>query len=425
MNRLPLALALALALLAAGAGSASAAIENFSTTAPIAINAVAGATPYPAKLDVQGMPGRLTDVSVALRGFKHDRPTDVDVLLLAPDGRGVVLMSDGCGSSPVTGLTLVFNQQFKDAVPAGAPCDTLYFRPTNHPPGDNWPNTPPGVYAPADLDHLVGGEPNGTWKLYVWDDLNSKTGRIGNGWVLTVSSEVPDAVVPAPGGPGTADPYPLTRTVSGVDGLITDVDVKLEGIFHERPIDLDVLLVGPRGQRVMLMSDACGRGRAKAMRWGWNDEAAGQMNDSEYACPPDFAYVPTDWEPGESLPAPAPPGPYGDRLSDFDFTDPNGDWRLYVADDVPGDREGFFTRRFTVELERACGRAACRAVATLRRAGRPGANRIALTGRIGRRALRPGRYRLRVTATDAAGNRSRTRTRTFRIVRSTPRRTHA
>jgi hypothetical protein len=57
------------------------------------------------------------------------------------------------------------------------------------------------------------------------------------------------------------------------------------------------------------------------------------------------------------------------------------------------------------------------AAGTLRRTARAGANRVAFSGRIGRRALRRGRYRLTVRATDAAGNRSTVRTRAFRVVR--------
>ena len=56
-----------------------------------------------------------------------------------------------------------------------------------------------------------------------------------------------------------------------------------------------------------------------------------------------------------------------------------------------------------------------RGVGTLRRSGTGGPNRTRFTGRIGRRALRPGRYRLVITATDAAGNRSAPKTTRFRI----------
>ena len=50
-------------------------------------------------------------------------------------------------------------------------------------------------------------------------------------------------------------------------------------------------------------------------------------------------------------------------------------------------------------------------------AGKPGVNRFRFTGRINGRALAPGRYRLVVTARDAAGNLSAAKRIGFRIVR--------
>ena len=49
------------------------------------------------------------------------------------------------------------------------------------------------------------------------------------------------------------------------------------------------------------------------------------------------------------------------------------------------------------------------------RAGKQGENSVAFNGRIGRRALRPGNYRASLRATDAAGNRSRTRYLDFKV----------
>ena len=54
-------------------------------------------------------------------------------------------------------------------------------------------------------------------------------------------------------------------------------------------------------------------------------------------------------------------------------------------------------------------------VGTLRRTGAKGANSIRFTGRIGKRALRPGRYRAVIAAADVAGNRSALRTARFRV----------
>jgi hypothetical protein len=53
----------------------------------------------------------------------------------------------------------------------------------------------------------------------------------------------------------------------------------------------------------------------------------------------------------------------------------------------------------------------------IRFAGKAGANRRAFSGRFGRRALKAGRYRARVAATDMAGNRSRPKTVRFHIRR--------
>jgi hypothetical protein len=53
----------------------------------------------------------------------------------------------------------------------------------------------------------------------------------------------------------------------------------------------------------------------------------------------------------------------------------------------------------------------------LRRRSRAGKNTVAFSGRIGRRALRRGRYRLVAVAKDAAGNRSKARRASFQVVR--------
>ena len=58
-----------------------------------------------------------------------------------------------------------------------------------------------------------------------------------------------------------------------------------------------------------------------------------------------------------------------------------------------------------------------RTVAKLKRSARTGANSIRFSGRIGKRALRPGRYRAEISATDAAGNHSAVRRLSFRVVR--------
>jgi hypothetical protein len=58
-----------------------------------------------------------------------------------------------------------------------------------------------------------------------------------------------------------------------------------------------------------------------------------------------------------------------------------------------------------------------RVVGTLTRKAKVGRNTLAFSGRIGAKALKAGRYRAVITATDAADNRSKSKTVGFRIVR--------
>ena len=138
------------------------------------------------------------------------------------------------------------------------------------------------------------------------------------------------------GAPPSVNPYPSVITVSNLPGTITDVSVTLSNLFHTFPDDIDILLVGPGGQRVLLMSDAGGQNSI-------SDPVTLRFTDSATALLPDSTrlfsglFRPSDYEAavGDLFPAPAPGGPYGGTFSVFDGTNPNGAWRLFVADDVP------------------------------------------------------------------------------------------
>ena len=64
--------------------------------------------------------------------------------------------------------------------------------------------------------------------------------------------------IPSSGTEGPASPYPSTITVAGVTGTITKVTVAFGNLSHTFPRDMDILLVGPMGHTVMLMSDVGG-----------------------------------------------------------------------------------------------------------------------------------------------------------------------
>jgi Ca2+-binding RTX toxin-like protein/subtilisin-like proprotein convertase family protein len=134
---------------------------------------------------------------------------------------------------------------------------------------------------------------------------------------------------------GAATPYPAPITVSGVTGNITNLTVTLTNVSHTFPNDIDILLVGPGGQTVLLMSDAGGNADLNNVTLTFDDSAAASLPDGSQITA--GTYKPTDFNSGDTFNAPAPVGAYGTALSAFNGTDPNGTWNLYVVDDTSGD----------------------------------------------------------------------------------------
>ena len=134
--------------------------------------------------------------------------------------------------------------------------------------------------------------------------------------------------------PGT--PYPSIVSVAGMGGTVTKVTVRLDGVSHSFPDDLDVALVGPGGQAVMLMSDAGGGTDVSGVSLTFDSGAAGTLPDGSQLI--SGVFQPENYEIiADPFPAPAPTGPFGDSLDVFNGLGPNGTWELYVVDDTGGD----------------------------------------------------------------------------------------
>jgi subtilisin-like proprotein convertase family protein len=334
--------------------AAPASADSFSNPTPITVAGGGKASPYPSEIAVSGMTGPITDVNVILHRFGHTRPDAMDILLVSPSGDDVMLMSDACGADDIEDYLWTFDQQAPRQMSAdSSDCGEFTYRPTNH-PGSNEPDFFGTLHPPpygASLNDFNNENPNGTWRLYMYDDEGGGMGDIEGGWSLTLSTGPVDVAIPGTGTSGPANPYPTTSTFStSPDRVISNLNVSIDGIFHQRPDDLDMLLVGPQGQKVILMSDACGSFEVAAHGWVWDDEAPAPMPDGDATnrCGT-TSHRPADYEPGESLPTPAPAGPYSTSLSAFDGTDPNGQWQLFVQDDAAG-ATGFFTNRFQLQI---------------------------------------------------------------------------
>lgn len=328
--------------------SASATTQSFTNSTKIAVPATGTsgpASPFPSSVVVGGMTGPVSDVKVTLHGVTHTRPSDLRVLLVAPNGRAMMLMADNCGEGDIDNFSWILEKQEARGMTTGGPCPEFFYHPDAGTVGSLAAPAPPAPYA-LSLDSFNGTVPNGDWRLFVQDGRDGDVGELKRGWSLTLTTDPVAASIPGSGTQGIADPYPQTLAVAGRSGIITDLNVNLPRVWHQRPSDLEFLLVGPGGQKVLLMSDACGTSVLEDVSLGWDDEADAQMPESG-ACT--GRYRPTDFNPGDTLPGDDTGGPYASLLSAFDGTDPNGRWRLYALDDEAG-MTGFLTDPFRLEL---------------------------------------------------------------------------
>jgi Ca2+-binding RTX toxin-like protein len=331
------------------APNASANNYTFSNGAQINIPDSGKASPYPSTIHVDGVRGPVTDVTVSLNGISHGRPQDLDVLLVPPDRHGAVLMSDACGTAAVSNWTWLFGSS--GGFPfMGDTCPGVLYSATNLDGGsaDNW-NVSPGntVYSPTEWHRKAM---NGDWQLYVVDDKSGYSGKIARGWTLGFTTGSVDTFVPGDGTAGPGAPYPSTLHVTGADNrVITDLNVELPGLAHDRPRDLRILLQGPGGQKVMLMANACGLSPLEQSMY-FDDQAPGPLpvHTPLGVCP--TTATPTDYGPRNDPPPPAPPGPYEKSLAAFNGLPLNGDWKLYAVDAAAG-ADGYIAGKFQLHAE--------------------------------------------------------------------------
>jgi subtilisin-like proprotein convertase family protein len=149
---------------------------------------------------------------------------------------------------------------------------------------------------------------------------------------------------------GVAAPYPSTLAVSGLPNGIVDVNVTLAGLTHSYPADLEIMVVGPGGQHVVLLNDAGAGDDVNDLTLTFDDEAAGKAPQSQLAT---GSYQASDYAPADLMTAPAPStADAAASLAAFDGTNPNGTWTLYVEDQDDSD-SGVIARGWSLALTTA------------------------------------------------------------------------
>ncbi len=424
------------------------------------------ASTYPSNISVSGLSGNVSNVTATFSNLSHTSASDIHALLVGPTGANIELMADlGGGSSLVTAsnATLTFDDAAASSLPGSGAIATGTYKPTNDNPGpDSFPGPAPSPSSNTTLASAFNGtNPNGTWSLYVTDNVSGDTGSM-SGWSLSVTTAVtaqpgtlsfsqpsytgaegdgtativvsrsggsdgavsaqfdtvaggtavsgtqytpvsqsvnfadgqtsanvsvpiiddnvvegqnttvnlalsapgggavlgassavlniedndapsnatpvtiPAAGTGSPSGAG-ADPYPDNIHIRGLSGPITRVTATLTGLSHTSPADLDVLLVGPQGQNIELLSDVGGGGPASNVNLTFADQAEFPIPAGGHLSTGNFKPSNDTGDGADTFPAPAPAPTSATTLSTFNGTDPNGTWSLYISDDAPGD----------------------------------------------------------------------------------------
>ena len=187
--------------------------------------------PFPSTITVSGSAGVVTDVDLELKKLSHTWASDLDLMLVGPDGRRAMVMSDTGGVTTAADITL--DDEADAQVPAVDAITTGRYAPVDRPDtcelnGDAFPApAPSSVGVGTALATFDGVSANGEWQLFVVDGCPLDEGDLAEGWALhiTTTDPAPQAAgsttpvpAPAPAGPAPDTSHPRVTTTTPTTG---------------------------------------------------------------------------------------------------------------------------------------------------------------------------------------------------------------
>jgi subtilisin-like proprotein convertase family protein len=149
--------------------------------------------PYPSQIFVQGQQGTVVKAAVTLTRIAHERIDELRAILVAPGGQAARFMAEVCAQQDTTTnpLTFTFDDSAGSSLPGTAPCTSGTYRSSDHTFSAStfdypYP-APPHPYPPT-LAGMTGAEPNGAWKLFMFDGTIGESGSIEGGWSLDLTT---------------------------------------------------------------------------------------------------------------------------------------------------------------------------------------------------------------------------------------------
>src|SRR5262245_12697948 len=92
--------------------------NSTAITLPTGPSGTSPGSPYPSSINVAGLAGTISKVTVTLNGVHHSRPDDLQILLVGPTGAKFVLLADAGGTgTPAAGVNVTFDDAGAAQVP--------------------------------------------------------------------------------------------------------------------------------------------------------------------------------------------------------------------------------------------------------------------------------------------------------------------
>jgi len=110
-----------------------------SNTAPITINAVGAANPYPSFINVGGLAGVVVKTTVTLTNMSHYYPGQMSALVVAPNQSDTLIMSHAGQGNNLSHVTLTFDDAATNSLPHTGQIYTGTNKPTQYPSSPVFP----------------------------------------------------------------------------------------------------------------------------------------------------------------------------------------------------------------------------------------------------------------------------------------------
>lgn len=134
--------------------------------------------------------------------------------------------------------------------------------------------------------------------------------------------------------PEPANPYPSSIEVAGMSGLISGLRITLHNFKHDFPDAVDIMLEGPNGVNLVVLSDVGAAVDVSGINIVIDDSATVYLPDNSQITSGSFK--PTNIGNDDLWPANTPVASTNTSLSAFRGFGPNGTWKLYASNDVAG-----------------------------------------------------------------------------------------